>query len=64
LQRALVDFGAEESFERAAARVREHYGIEVAVRRLWRVTLRHAAAMNKPAAAKPGRHVIWKTRPS
>lgn len=29
LQRVLVDFGAEESFVRAAKRVHEHYGIEV-----------------------------------
>lgn len=29
LQRVMVDFGAEESFGRAAERVREHYGIEV-----------------------------------
>jgi hypothetical protein len=29
LQRALVDFGAEESFARAAARVQEHYGLDV-----------------------------------
>ena len=55
LQRALVDFGAEESFTRAAARVREHYGIEVAVRRLRRVTLRHAAAMNGLEGAGPKR---------
>lgn len=42
LQRALTDFGAEESFERAAARVKEHYGVEVPVSALRRVTLRHA----------------------
>jgi hypothetical protein len=54
LQRVLVDFGAEESFERAAARVKEHCGIEVAVGRVRAVTLRHAAAMStrQPAAPK------------
>jgi len=54
LQRALADFGAEESFERAAARVKEHYGVTVPVRRVRQVTLRHAAAMStrQPVAPK------------
>lgn len=29
LKRAMTDFGAEESFQRASARLKEHYGIEV-----------------------------------
>ena len=29
LERALTDFGAEESFERAARRLKEHYGVEM-----------------------------------
>lgn len=46
LQRVLVDFGAEESFARAALRVREHYGVGVAVGRLRRHTLAHGARMS------------------
>jgi hypothetical protein len=46
LQRALVDFGAEESFARAAARVREHYGVAVATGRLRRHTLEHGARLS------------------
>ena len=42
MQRALTDFGAEESFERAAARVKEHYRLEVPVSVIRQVTYRHA----------------------
>lgn len=57
LQRALTDFGAEESFERAAARFKEHYGVEVPVSALRKVTLRHARRIqglevDRPAAVK------------
>jgi hypothetical protein len=45
LQRVLVDFGAEESFPQAAARVREHYGLEISSSALRRYTEAHAAAM-------------------
>lgn len=45
LQRVLVDFGAEESFAQAAARVREHYGIEVSRSALRHYTQAHAAAL-------------------
>jgi hypothetical protein len=41
LQRALADFGAEESFARAAARVQEHYGIEVGASTVRACTLKH-----------------------
>ena len=55
LQRVLVDFGAEESFARAAGRVREHYGVDVALGRVRRPTLAHGARMSAleapPAAA-------------
>lgn len=57
LQRALVDFGAEESFARAAARVHEHYGLDVAAEQVRQQTLRHGARISalrvtppKPAA--------------
>lgn len=42
LQRVLTDFGAEQSFARAAARVREHYGVEVGQSAVRRITEAHA----------------------
>ncbi len=45
LQRALVDFGADEAFGVAAAKVREHYGVEVARERVRRVCLEHAGRL-------------------
>ncbi len=53
LQRALVDFGAEESFARAAARVREHYGLDVAVARVRQQTLAHGAQLSTLSVAPP-----------
>lgn len=54
LQRALVDFGAEESFARATARVQEHYGVKVSVWRVRSATYQHARSCEncspKPAA--------------
>lgn len=46
LQRALVDFGAEESFARAAARVQEHYGLDVAAEMVRQQTLVHGAQIS------------------
>lgn len=46
LQRVLVDFGSEESFERAAERVKEHYGIEVSVSAVRNQTEQHGATMS------------------
>jgi len=43
LQRALCDFGAEDSFARANARLREHYGFALNASAVREVTLRHAA---------------------
>jgi len=53
LQRVLTDFGAEESFERAAARVKEHYGIEVGSSAIRRITYQHARKIQSVAPAKP-----------
>lgn len=53
LQRALTDFGAEESFERAAARVKEHYRLEVPVSAVRKVTYRHAARIQRVEPEKP-----------
>jgi hypothetical protein len=57
LQRALVDFGAEDSFGAAVRRVREHYGIDVpaSAARVW--TLRHGqgiGVMAERAQPRPG----------
>ena len=52
LQRALVDFGAESSFEKSAQRVKEHYGITVPTASLRRQTLKHARAMASIPDAK------------
>ena len=53
LQRALVDFGAEESFARAAARVREHYGLDVAAEQVRQQTLRHGAQISALIVTPP-----------
>lgn len=53
LQQVLVDFGAEESFARAAHRVQEHYGVEVAEGRVRQQTLTHGAQMSALAAPPP-----------
>lgn len=45
LQRALSDFGAEESFVKAAQRVREHYGVEISASAARQYTLAHAKAI-------------------
>lgn len=47
LQRVMVDFGAEESFDKAAQRVKEHYRIDLSESALRRVTLDHASAINQ-----------------
>lgn len=46
MQRVLVDFGGEHSFVQAAARVREHYRIEVPVQAIREHTLRHGRKIN------------------
>jgi hypothetical protein len=45
MQRVMVDFGAEESFAKAANSVREHYGVDVSVGRVRRHTLEHGTQM-------------------
>jgi hypothetical protein len=53
LQRALVDFGAEESFGRAAQRVQEHYGLDVAASAVRRQTLTHGARIGTVKVESP-----------
>ena len=60
LQRAMTDFGADEPFAAAAAKVREHYGIDVPVGAVRAITEQHGAAMlagrpqGSPWPAPPG----------
>jgi len=55
LQKAMVDFGADESFLEATRKVREHYGIEIPIAAARQQTLAHAKAVgtlkHRPAAA-------------
>ena len=45
LQRAMTNFGADDPFAGAAAKLKEHYGIEVPVSAVRAVTEEHGAAM-------------------
>jgi hypothetical protein len=47
LQRVLVDFGADASFEKGAGKVKEHYGVEVPVSAVRSLTLQHGARMKQ-----------------
>lgn len=51
LQRALTDFGADDSFEKASAKVQEHYGLDVGAGTVRAITLKHAVAMQSWADA-------------
>lgn len=53
LQRAMVDFGAEESFGQATQRVREHYGLEVSVGRVRRHCLAHGGQLSAMKVSPP-----------
>lgn len=45
LERVLTDFGADDSFEKACAKVKEHYGLDVGASSVRAVTLKHARRM-------------------
>jgi hypothetical protein len=47
LQRVLTDFGAEESFDKAVERLKEHYGIKVPGGAVREITEQHAEARLK-----------------
>lgn len=53
LQRVLVDFGAEESFARAAARVQEHYGLDVVAEQVRQQTLKPGALISALTVSPP-----------
>jgi hypothetical protein len=57
LQRALTDFGAEESFGRATEKMREHYGIELGASAVRAQTLAHAKAIGAVEHAAPSQPV-------
>ena len=60
----MTDFGTDEAFTEAAAKLQEHYGIEVPVSALRRFTEEQGAAMRAQEKAKsdwpdrPGVHVL------
>ncbi len=62
LQRAIVDFAADDPFARVAAKLREHYGFEIGESTVQRITLGHAQAMFEAGGddvdfpEEPGRH--------
>lgn len=60
LQRVLSDFGAEESFGRAAARVKEHYGLDVSISAIRQITYRHARQIpgTQPPSAQSAKTLI------
>ena len=64
LQRAIVDFAADQPFAQARAKLLEHYGVPIGESTIQRITFGHAAAMfetsrtgvaypNGPGASKP-----------
>ena len=55
----MTDFGADEAFAGAAAKLQEHYGIEVPVSAVGRFTEAHGAAMLAQEKAKSD----WLDRP-
>jgi len=52
LQRAMTDMGADDTFAGAAAKLKEHYGIEVPVSAVRGVTEEHGAAMQEQEKQK------------
>ncbi len=47
LQRALTDFGADVSFKEAAEKMKEHYGLEIPVSMILKITEEHAKKINE-----------------
>ena len=45
LQRAIVDFAADDPFARVALKLREHYGFEIGESTIQRIALGHAQAI-------------------
>lgn len=53
MQRALVDFGIEESFAKAGIRIEEHYGVEIPTSTIRAITLKHAGAVFQKIEQEP-----------
>lgn len=53
LQRVFIDFGADETFAAAAAKVREYYGLEVNSEPVRRVRLKHSERIAIRVKTKP-----------
>ncbi len=53
MQRVLTDFGADETFAAAAAKVKEHYGLEVNSEQVRRICLVHAERIATRVETKP-----------
>ena len=51
LQRAIVDFAADQPFAQVQFKLREHYGFEIGESTIQRITLGHAQAMHAQAEA-------------
>lgn len=51
LQRVLTCFGADESFEKASAKVKEHYGLDIGASAVRETTLHHGRKMAEKVAA-------------
>jgi len=62
LQRAIVDFAADDPFARVALKLREHYGFEIGESTIQRIALGHARAIFESGCSspefpkEPGRH--------
>jgi len=62
LQRAIVDFAADDPFARVALKLREHYGFEIGESTIQRIALGHAQAIFESGCSspefpkEPGRH--------
>lgn len=61
LQRALTDFGADVAFCQVPGKVKEHYGIEVAVSTIRRITERHARAFYEKAELRQAQPIAGST---
>jgi len=55
LQRVLVDFGAEDAFNKVHAKLKEHYGISLPASAPRQTTLKHASEISKLQAAQRGK---------
>ena len=62
MQRAIVDFAADDPFARVALKLREHYGFEIGESTIQRIALGHAQAIFESGCSapefpkEPGRH--------